>query len=214
MIMNKKVLGFMFLGILALLTGSAIPAQDSPNKNYDLNLSWKQGNFSLNEFKVELKGEQNTESFGTYSADVVDYRGNFLDSVFFEVPNLIFYDETNENGTIVDGGTIELNGTDFNLKVPYYKNASEIIIYNENQTEKLRIDVSMYAKEGFGKESGDLNDAVTGEKNETVSPGKENDSKSSGSKEFDDLSKDYWWVLIIILVLLLAYLIWKLNKDK
>lgn len=187
-----------------------VSAQPENYRYYDLNLSWERGNFSLNSLDMELSSEGFSNGQGLYSADVLDYRENVLNSTFFEVPNTILYDNVNDNGTIVSGGTLELNETDFAINVPYYKNASEIVIYGPNATEKLRIDVEKYSKvrsEDFSRVEGTKN---VSDEDEAAAGFNETQGESKRLKE---IAKDNWWILVVILAVLVAYLVWSLKKE-
>lgn len=203
---------FVLAGILIIFLAVNVSAQTENYKYYDLNLSWENGNFSLNSLNIEFSGNELSSQFGNHSTDVLDYQENVLNTASFEVPNTILYDNVDENGTIVGGGTLELNETDFAVYVPYYENASEIVIYDRNVTEKLRIDVGSYSK----TEEVPFEDGMAREENISEEPLDEdlNESVSQGEKEFADFAKNNWWVLALVLIALIAYLVWSLRKDS
>ena len=139
---NKIFVSLIFLFAIISLT-SAI---QEPLIYYKLNLNYDYGNISINSTEIEFSSEQIEPLFGFYSIIVKDSNDEILNITFFDVPNEILYDTADENGTINGGGTLELNQTNFDIFVPYYENAKEMVIYDENLTEMARKDVSEFSK--------------------------------------------------------------------
>lgn len=82
-----------------------------------------------------------------WMAEVISADSRVLNRTFFAAPLTAFYDETDEEtGRISRGGMIELNETTFPLYLPYFENAIEISVYDENLNHRLRIDVSSLSK--------------------------------------------------------------------
>ncbi|MFB6246456.1 MAG: hypothetical protein ABEI74_02625 [Candidatus Pacearchaeota archaeon] len=208
--MNRAILILTGMLLLVCLT-SNVSAQQEDFRYYELNLSWERGNFSLNSLEIEFSSEGFSNGGGLYSADVLDYRENVLNSTLFEVPNTVLYDNVDENGTIVSGGTLELNQTDFVLHVPYYENASEIVIYGPNATEKLRVDVGKYSKVQ------DSEDSDLGQSQDVLDEDEYREGFNETREEseiFEEIVRDYWWILVVVLLVLVAYLVWSFKKDN
>ena len=196
--MNYKI--FLLISVMAFL--SLISAIENPQIYYKLNLDYSYGNITINSTEIELSNEAVENNFGFYSAIILDYEGSLLNLTLFDVPNGILYDSIDESGVINDGGFLELNQTSFEIFVPYYENAKEIVIYNENLTELTRKNISEFSR-------------VQERKIEDIS--EETETKRIDEKSAETLTEklsQYWWVLVIVLVILAGYLIYSLNKKK
>lgn len=170
------------------------------NTYYAINLNYDKGELTLLSDEIEQSLDLIDNSFGEYTASVLDYKEDILDIYFFDIPNKVLYDEVDENGTIIGGGETELEEVNFTIYILYYENASEIVIYDKNLTKKLEIEVSMYSK----TEKISLDEGKSVKENVT--------DKGEG-----DLSKkleDYWWVLLILLVVLIIIFIISLRKPS
>ena len=196
--MNSK----FFLLIFALVLISLASAIQEPLIYYKINLDYSYGDITINSTEIELSNEAVENNFGFYSAIILDYEGSLLNLTLFDVPNGILYDSIDESGVINDGGFLELNQTSFEIFVPYYENAKEIVIYNENLTELTRKNISEFSR-------------VQERKIEDIS--EETETKRIDEKSAETLTEklsQYWWVLVIVLVILAGYLIYYLNKKK
>lgn len=116
---------------------------------YEINLKYKNGDIILKSIQVkpliDQKDLQNIE--GGYIAEVISFDNEVLNLTFFDIPTTIIYDNFDpETGEAIGGGVIELNETEVTIKFPYFENAKEINIYDNNITKKLTIDISDYAK--------------------------------------------------------------------
>lgn len=135
----------LILGIVLLLSFSALA---DINHYYKIDLLYNQGNLSYRNLAVQPSPQplQNPEGF--YVAEVVSYDNKILNLTFFAIPLTIFYDVADpETGALVDGGIIEPQQAQTNLYVPYYADAKEINIYDQELIRRLTIDISSYAKE-------------------------------------------------------------------
>jgi len=205
---ENKLICLMVLVSLIFLAGGVLADSD---KYYEINLSYDKGNFSLNSLNMEFSSETLQNYGGEYLVQTVDFRKNKIDSMSLGVPNQILYDEVNENGTIVSGGMVILNETNFTIYVPYHENASEVVVYDENMTEKLSIDVSKYSKVDRKL----LKDV---EVNESEKAREQNVSDNESyeeekRREPSEILRDYWWTLVIVLIVLLVVLFYSLKKD-
>lgn len=209
--MKKNVLSciiFLVFVVFSILTISAA------SKNYyELNLNYDKGNLSIFSFDIIQSSDEIDNSFGENIISVMDYKNNVLDVSFFDVPDRILYDQFDENGTIVGGGEKTLNNVNFTLLIPYYYNATKIIIYDGNLTRELEIDVSLYSKtyteyKRFTESNGILNESVENqETNEETEKNQEVEKESFLEK----ISK-YWWVLLIVLIILVGIIVYYVTK--
>lgn len=203
----------LLISIIGIISAADI------NTYYALNLNYDKSNFTLLSTDIEQSRELITNPSGMYTATLFDYENNVLDIYFFDVPNKILYDEVDEKGRIVGGGEGILEEVNFSLFLPYYKNSTKIIIYDENITRKIEIDVSSYSREYKAyeeyKESVAENQSISGE-NELTNQEKNvtNEEMSTKEETFLEKASQYWWVLLIILIILLAILINYIGKNK
>lgn len=130
---------------LMLILAAAISVQ-AVGHSYEVSLHYNRGNITLNYAKVILSSEAKRNSFGSEMAKIVSADNKTINYTFFGIPKFILTDSIDETGKIVGGEKIEINETDIIVYLPYYENANEIIIYNENLTKKLSTDVSRYSK--------------------------------------------------------------------
>jgi len=198
--MKKLIFILLIISILGFVSSINF------NEYYKLDLNYNQGEFSLNNLNIEFSDTSIENYFGFYLADVIDSENESLNLSFFDVPNEILYDEVDENGTIVGGGLMILNETNFTIYVPYYENANQIIIYDENLTEKLRIDISMYSTD---------EEIETSTEEEQIA--KEEAERKEQEKEAETFSERLarnWWIFGIILLVLVIILIRSFVKKS
>ena len=190
--------------IFALVFISFASAVQEPLVYYKLNLDYSYGDISTNSTEIEFSNKQIGNPFGFYSATILDYEGNLLNSTLFDVPNEILYDSVNEEGEISDGGFLELNETSFEIFVPYYGDAKEIVIYDENLTELTRKDVNE-----FSKEKQIVDKETIPEETE-----KEKDVEEKSTETLTNKLSQYWWIFVIVLIILIFYLAYSLTKKR
>ena len=196
------IIAIVIIGFAVLFFAFQQGVIQEPLIYYKLNLDYSYGNILINSTEIEFSNEIIENLFGFYSANILDNEGNLLNLTLFDVPNEILYDTINEEGEISGGGFLELNETQFDIFVPYYENAKEIVIYNENLSELTRKDVSEFSK---------AREEITEELPE------EETEKKIEEKPIETLTNNlsqYWWVLIIILAVLIGYLFYFLTKKK
>ncbi|MBS3077873.1 hypothetical protein J4233_06445 [Candidatus Pacearchaeota archaeon] len=182
-----------------------ISAVQEPFIYYKLNLDYSYGNLSINSTEIEFSNRHIENNFGFYSAMVLDFDGNILNLTFFDVPNVIFYDATDpETGKITGGGLMEFNETQSEIYVPYYKNAKEMVIYDQNTNELIRKSVREYSDiRNLSDNTGNLNDN-----------GKEGGNLEIQKNNFIEKLSEYWWILAIVFIILLIILFTSINKRK
>ena len=192
---------FQFFVLTFISFASAI---QEPLIYYKLNLDYSYGNITINSTQIEFSNKQLENNFGFYTASVADFNGDMINLTLFDVPNQIIYDTVDENGTINGGGFLELNKTNFDIYVPYYESAKEIKIYNQNLSELIKEDVSE-----FSKEMPKANGIAQAQGNKTPAGKKE-----IPTENLTDKIAQYWWALVIILLVLIAYLFYSITRKK
>jgi len=200
--MKNLILSFG-IGILFLFLFANVQATQELEVYYKLNLNYSYGDIKISLINIEFFSEKKDNFLGTYFAEVLDYEENVLEKTFFGIPNKILYDTIDENGAISGGGIIELNETSFEVFVPYYENAKEIIIYGESSNELTRKNVNEYSKL-YNKVSESNESKIVREVGKQIPEG----------ENLTENIVDYWWILLIILVILLVILFHSLNKIK
>ncbi|MDP2673052.1 MAG: hypothetical protein Q8O84_04535 [Nanoarchaeota archaeon] len=198
----KRTLIFLIL----LISLSFIAGVQSFQEYYKIDLNYNKGEFSLNNLNIELSDTKLGNHFGIYLVKVINLKNQTLNSTFFNVPNKILYDNIDENGTINGGGLLELDEVNFTIYAPYYENANEILIYDENLTEKLRVDVRMYSK--FSK---DELKKETLTKDEQLTKEEKAEFEKEAEPFIEKLAKN-WWILVAILLILIIILIRRFKK--
>ena len=164
--------------------------------------------------KIEFSNQElfnivNERYFETYYLDVVDVNGNKKETIEFGILNVEFYDIANESNPdeLIDGGLIILENASFEIYVPYYENAKEIVIYN-NEKEFTREDVSKFSKVRIDDEK-KFEKKLDGKIKE-----KKEISKEVGFSGF--ISENYWYLILILIFILIVifYLLKKRVRKK
>lgn len=198
--------------ILILMLGMVLISCVSAHQTYyrlDLNYSYE--DIDISNLDIELS-EDLVYSYGDYFVEVVGYE--VLNMTFFDVPNKILWDGVDEEtGEISFGGEDILDEVDFEIYVPYYENAKEIIIYDGDLNELDRIDVSMFSRDyrEVSEEEIEKVEKKNVSEGEIVRPEKK---VSEEKVSYIEMAKKYWWVLVIVFVVLLLKLIWDLSAKK
>ena len=180
-----------------------------------IDLDYNKGAINISSLEIKFsQGEENPSGF--YLAEIIDYNDETLNLSFFGIPNEILVDETDpRTGEISGGGLKVLDKVSFEIYLPYYKNAKEIVIYDKNITELARISVWEYSKEraeeiiseeGIVKEEAQKEQKI--ETKTEIERGKETFIK--GLEKYTG----YWWVLIVVIIVLLVILFYSLQKKR
>jgi len=210
--MKKRVLSWIIFSVVIIFAIGIISAANV-NNYYRIDLNYDKGKLNLLSMDISQSFEKVDNSFGEYPAAVMDYENNVLDINFFNVPNKILYDTVDENGTIVDGGERVLENVNFTLLIPYHYNATKIIIYDENITKKLEIDVSLYSTEYDAyKASINKNTNISEEGQSNQQEETHQDKTQTKEETFIEKVSKYWWVLLIILIVLLGIIVNYIRK--
>lgn len=205
----------LLLLVFFVFSLSFVVAVSNYQNYYDLKLSFNDGVVSLGSLDIGFVGELD-KSFGGWSVSVFDSRGNLLNSVFFDVNNEIIFETVNPETGLIDGGeTVILEKFDLSLKVPYYENASELVVFNERLDEVLVVDVAFYSRQGISR-LGELGNWTVGESREIEKLDGQivEQPDNLNGESFDDIVAGYWWVLLIVLLLLVMLFVKLFFKNK
>ena len=133
--MKKIIFLILLIGLTTLVTAEV-------NHYYKIEVQNDQGKITYSSILVE----PSTKQIDMFGADYVAIASSFddkeLNMTFFSFPNIIFYDIVDSEGNITGGGVKKLNQSKTTVYVPYFKNAKEIIVYDENISKKLVIPVN------------------------------------------------------------------------
>jgi hypothetical protein len=202
----KKILIFTSCILLILLSVQFVQARDI-FYYYNIELDYDKGNININSIEIEFSEKEIENNFGFYIVNLIDINGDNLNVSFFDIPNKILIDEINpETGEINSGGLRELDKVSFNIFIPYYENAKEIVIYNESLEEVARKDVGEYSKERVSVTTKVIEDTE-----------KDSDEKEISTidkeKSFMEKLSNYWWVLLVILLILIIVFVYLMLKK-
>ena len=196
----------MIILMLLMASFSIVGAQTNFETYYKINLDYSYGNISISSTEIEFSQERIENPFGFYVVEVLDYNDEILNITFFDVPNEILYDTIDpETEEISGGGLLELNKTSFEIFVPYYENAKDIVIYDENLSELTRKDIGEYSRQ---------REIISGEVVKDKEKIIDGERKISETESLIDKISKYWWILLIILVVLVIVLFYSLSKKK
>ena len=206
--MKKLFFGFILIFIFLMPFLKFIGAVTEPLIYYKLNLNYSYEKININSIGIEFSKEKIENPPGFYTAKVLGFDGETLETIFFDVPRKVLWDKIDpETGEIVDGGLKKLDEVSFELFVPYHENAEEIVIYDLGLQELSREDASQYSKPV--KISKEIPEEEI-EKEKRVIEGK----KEIIEKPFIEKVSEYRGVLLIILITLIIVLFYLLRKKK
>ena len=192
----------LLVALVLIFAISLVGAQEIPIY-YKLNLNYNEGQINISSIEIQISQDQEKLFIGDYVAEVLDFEEQVLNFTFFNVPNEVYYDYVDpETGEIDGGGISELNQVSFELYVPYYEGAKEIIIYNKFFEELAQIEVSSYSKEKPIEISG-----------KSVEDFKYQETEQKEILDYTKNIQDYWWVFLIVLIVLIFVLVYSLRKK-
>ena len=113
-------------------------------KQYMAELNYNLGKITLNHLYVSPgKASDKIIERGDYNAKIISKNNNLLSSFKLDIPNKIFpfYDKNSTDRPSI----IELKELNYTLNLPYFDEAENIEIYNENESKILDINVSYFA---------------------------------------------------------------------
>jgi len=198
--MKTKIIYLLIL--FMIISMIFIEAQGDFYIYYKFNLDYDKGNINISSIEIEFSEKEIENVFGSHSLRLLDYNEEILNITFFDIPNKMLYDIINpETGKIEGGGERELEQVSFQIFIPYYENVKEIIIYNEVFDELIRKNIDEYSKFDEEVSEEDVKD-------------EEIKKTPIGEKDYFEKLKDYWWVLVLILFVLIIVLFYSLNKKQ
>jgi hypothetical protein len=178
---------------------------------YDINLINKNKTLVLENISIGYSKDLFDDFlYGDYTFEVLSYSGEKLYLGTFETKGYAIFEGDLGEG-FFDSKYLFYNLTKINFKVPYYKNAKKIIIYDESLNEILEIDVSMYSKNvptDYSYKENTQNQEINKE-NEIIL-----EETSEENKYFKEKIAEKWWILVIILLVLLIILVKSFSSKK
>lgn len=198
--MKKRMVFVIFLSVIFLSVLTVAAAE--VNHYYKIDISYDIGEITYKSIKIEPAINKVENVKGVYAAEIVSFDNQILEITFFAIPTTVFFDIFDqETGEIIGGGTRELNQSEVTIYVPYYANAREINIYDQDLNLKLSIDVGSYSKEI----SGDVEEVTSLEITE------EKETIKEKPKQF--IVKSVVFVLLLLLLLIVILLIMRKKRQ-
>ena len=168
---------------------------------YELNLDYNNGDVNITSFDIKFSQNKLENIMGLYTAIILDDNREILNIILFGIPNEILWDGIDpETKKISHGGLLILDQTSFEIFIPYYENAKEIIIYDGNFTEVARRGISEYSKQ---REERTVEEKIDDEQ-----------EYQKREKLFIEILAEYWWILLIILLVVLFFFLRKGGVSK
>jgi len=114
---------------------------------YEIDVEYNKGNLSTSLVRV-IPSSEVLENLGAdYIAEVLAYDFELRNLTYFSIPHTILYDNVDENGKVVGGGTTTLDYVKHKIYVPYYEDAVVIRVYDDKLEEKLLIDLFPFVED-------------------------------------------------------------------
>ena len=220
---NKVIIRMIFLFVSVLIISliislisaaiSSVPYYYNIELDYNNKMDNKLSIKSVN-LKFYYEDPLNFNSKNSNYLEIIDNKDNILYKENFSIPNIVIYD-IGENANFTESKIIELENVSFNVYLPYYENAYQLIIYDNIEKKVLdRIFLSQFSKAGFNRENfKDISskNKEVGDKTEGIEDREKKELKLLG-KELD--YKNYIITLLIILIILIIILIYSLKKKE
>lgn len=208
---KKFVMRFIMLFAIFFACLSLINASVDSNLYYKLKLKYSYGKININSaemiFSQDTIGNFFKNDLDLYSFEIKNINNDVLKKEFFSVPNMVIYDIGNETEDFVKSEVVFLNESDFEIFAPYYENSEEIVIYDKDNKEIAKIDVTQYSKQ-LKEDIGKAESEVESEESKTSEK-----SESIGDK-FNKFGGNFYIYLIIIIIFILIVFIIITNKPK
>lgn len=117
---------------------------------YNVEIRFESQIFYINDVSVEFSNLElnnilDEELSDTHKIKVIDNYDNVLNELEYSFLNYLEYD-SKDSKEIIYGGLLDVNNGVFNVYIPYNEDAREIRIYDENNRELVKKDVSEYSK--------------------------------------------------------------------
>lgn len=168
---------------------------------YSLLIDSSNGNLKINSLKIIFLQEKIT-SEGEYIAEIKSFDNKVLDREYFSFSDKIYVEYIASDTGKIEGGFSVDNPTIFNLYLPYYKNAKEIVLYSSEKNELAKVDVSEYSREIPEKT-----------KTTELEPIDKGVKKSEDKKE---IKSNYQFLIgiVIIMLIAIAIIVYLIKKQK
>lgn len=196
----KKILIYSLVLILLVPLIGAV--------NYEVEIKYSNKYLNITSVKIDYFSNYNLIG-GNDSITLKDYEGNVLLMKSFEFdPITTMHYRDNKTNEII-GKEIELDEMTFRIFLPYFENATTIELYDSRNEKVSNYSLADFTKVDFNQLSSALYGNETG--NESLKTGEDKKGKDKG---FVEKIKNYWYILVLILILISSYLIYKLKKKR
>jgi len=178
----------------------------SGNIYYNIEMYYDKGRLEVVGVDIELSQFEEYNFVEEDRENILELKGvgGVLNSVEFSVPNFAISDLYNEtSGEFYGGEIIEYENVSFNLMIPYNEDAKEIVVYDINENEIIREDVS-----GFAKAEVEVKEVV-----DEIDDRERDVIYYSGDKS-SRIENVVLWILGGVLVVLILVFVWFLGKGK
>jgi len=196
-----KSIRLISIAIFLLLTINMISASDIIF--YKVYAEYNNEKLIIRNVDVVYSQQNLEDNFGNYSFEIKDQSGKILKKGVFNVPKILVYDN-GENGILKSGGETSLDRVSFETYIPYDKNGKEIILYNRDNKQIAKKDISIYAKDKV-----------------IINQEDKNTEQQISFQEIEERAVDiaknpkvYIWLLIIVVVILAIIIFKNLKKKK
>ncbi|MFA5258530.1 MAG: hypothetical protein WC979_04325 [Candidatus Pacearchaeota archaeon] len=136
---NKTLMISIFIILFSINLASA-------SFYYNVSVKYSYGNLSINSVEVIFSNQNITSFSGDYYLELKNSKDK-LNSYLFSIPSTVTYDLEEDSWKVNQGGVINVNETDFEVFVPYEKNANEIVITDSNKIDIAKKDISYLSKQ-------------------------------------------------------------------
>ncbi len=106
-------------------------------KSIVLNLEYDNGDVLLKDKELVYSDNLEKKYFGEYTAFVLDNKDKVLSSIILDIPINAEIEWFDENASVISREITELNKLNFELTIPYNKNAQKLYIFKEDPTNIL-----------------------------------------------------------------------------
>lgn len=195
--------GIIYIIMCLLLIAEAIAISNY----YEIKLVKDKETISYKFVEIKLLPDIDLSRFekpNKYIIEITSFDNEIIKRLFFDFNDERLVESIDEKSGLISSGELKkLDYIEETLILPYYENAKEINIYDNNINKKLTIDVSLYAKN------------IT-TKLKTITPKKQLEEQQK-PKIVPESKKNYFLYLLILSLLMIliitAYLRKKYTKN-
>jgi len=140
---------FLLFLIQPGMARGAVMIEDVQGGNiYHLSVDYDNENYTIREVSLVrgIAPDWKAQPETGFRCDTVSFNDEILDSFMFSDPTILCADNFSEDGSIISGGCEKQEKGNFSLEIPYYSDAKNINIYDEDERMIVFADVSNFAK--------------------------------------------------------------------